>query len=135
MRALDTFWRQDICNLHDVNRALMVLLPKTSDATCLKHFRLISLIHTIGKLNAKLLVNRLVSKLPDLVHPSQSAFIKWHFIQDNFKYVQAAARVLHVRKRPSLLLKVDIAQAFDLVAWSFLNELLQHLRFPHPWID
>jgi hypothetical protein len=76
MRALDAFWRQDMRNLHDVNGVLMVLLSKITDATCLKYFRLISLIHTVGKLIAKLMKNRLAPKLPDLVHQSQSAFIK-----------------------------------------------------------
>jgi hypothetical protein len=76
VRALDAFWQQDKHNLHDLNGVLMVILPKTSDATCLKQFRPISLIHIIGKLIAKLLANRLTPRLPDLVHPSQSAFIK-----------------------------------------------------------
>jgi hypothetical protein len=35
IRALDTFWRHDMHNLHDVNGALMVLLPKTVEATSL----------------------------------------------------------------------------------------------------
>jgi hypothetical protein len=109
MRALDAFCWEDMCNLHDVNGALMVLLPESSDGTSLKQFRSISLIHIVGKLISKLLANRLAHQLPDLIHLSQSAFIKWCFIQDNFKYVQAAARLLHVRKKPSLLLKVDIA--------------------------
>jgi hypothetical protein len=50
--------------------------------------------------------------------------MKGRFIQDNFKYVQASARFLYLRKRPSLLLKIDIARAFDFVAWSFLIEIL-----------
>jgi hypothetical protein len=76
MRALDAFWRQDMCNLHDVDGALMVLLPKISEATSLKQFRPISLIHNVGKLISKLLTNRLAPRLSDLVHPSQSAFSK-----------------------------------------------------------
>jgi hypothetical protein len=32
-------------------------------------------------------------------------------------------------KRPSLLLKVDITQTFDSVAWPFLLDVLQHLGF------
>jgi hypothetical protein len=54
-------------------------------------------------------------------------------MQDNFKYMQSAVKLLHARKRPTLLLKVDIAH--DSVAWSFLFEVLQYLGFPRQWID
>jgi hypothetical protein len=52
--------------------------------------------------------------------------------------VQWTARRLHAKKKPSLLLKIDIAQAFDSVAWPFLLELLQHMGFPNAardWIS
>jgi hypothetical protein len=122
-------------NLHEVNGGLMVFLPKTAESTNLKQFQPISLIHSMGKLISKLLANRLTPRLPELVHPSQNAFIKKHFIQDNFRYVQSATKLLHVRKRPALLLKVDIARAFYSMTWTFLLEVSQHMRFPRPWID
>ena len=34
-----------------------------------------------------------------------------------------------------MLLKVDIAKAFDSVAWPFLIEVLQHIGFPRRWIN
>jgi hypothetical protein len=114
----------DTWNFHDVNGALMVLLPKTTEASVIKDFHPISLIHIVGKLFSKVLVNRLMPKLANLVHPSQSAFIKHRFIQDNFKFVQASAKLLHARKWSSLLLKIDIACDFDLVAWSFLLKII-----------
>jgi hypothetical protein len=109
-------------NLHYVN-----------GASTLRQYRPISLIHYMDKLISKLLSNRLAPRLSELVHPSQIAFIKHRFIQDNFKYVQSAAKLLHVRKRHSLLLKVDIAQAFDSIAWPFLLEVLKHLGFSLAW--
>jgi hypothetical protein len=35
-----------------------------------------------------------------------------------------------MRRVPSLLLKVDIARAFDSVARPFLLEILEHMGFP-----
>jgi hypothetical protein len=93
----------------------------------------ISLIHSMGKLISKLLSNMLAPQLSELVHSSQNAFIKHRFIQDKFKYVQLAAKILHVRKRPSLLLKVDVARAFDSIAFPFLLDVLKHLGFPMSW--
>jgi hypothetical protein len=39
---------------------------------------------------------------------SQSAFVKDRYIQDNFRFVQGSARLLHASKESYLLLKVDI---------------------------
>lgn len=50
------------------------------------------------------------------VHDNQSAFIKGRSIHDNFRYVHSTAKDLHARKKPRLLLKIDIAKAFDSVA-------------------
>jgi hypothetical protein len=65
---------------------------------------------------------------------NQSAFIKDRSISDNFRAVQLACRWLHSKKFASVLLKVDIAKAFDSVAWPFLLEVLQHIGFPRRWM-
>jgi hypothetical protein len=52
--------------------------------------------------------------------------------------VQWTTRRLHAKKKPSLLLKIDITRAFDSVAWPFLLELLQHMGFSNAvrdWIS
>jgi hypothetical protein len=43
--------------------------------------------------------------------------------------------MLHAKKRPSLLLKIDIAHAFDSVAWPCVLDILRHLGFPNSWLD
>jgi hypothetical protein len=117
------------CAVHGSNDSLMVLLPKTPQAESLKDYRPISLIHGIGKL---ILANRLATVIGPMVHPSQSAFIKGHSIHESFRFVHSSAR-LHVKKKPTVLLKVDLAKAFDSVAWSFLMEIFEHLGFSAAW--
>jgi hypothetical protein len=85
------------------------------NVVAIKYNQSISLVHVIGKLFSKVLANQLAPLLGELVHASQTMFIKGHFIQDNFKFVQAVAKLLHSRKQPYLLLKVDIVQGFDSV--------------------
>ncbi|XP_073361955.1 uncharacterized protein [Aegilops tauschii subsp. strangulata] len=111
-----------------LNRAIIVMLPKQSGATKLTDFRPISLIHSVAKLIAKVVSIRLVGVLDQLVSPSQSAFQKKKGIHDSFLYVQNTIRMFQRKKSPALLLKIDIAKAFDLVSWEYLLELLQ--RFP-----
>jgi hypothetical protein len=83
----------------------------------------------MGKLISKVLANRLAIRIGELVQPSQSAFIIDRVIHDNFKYDQAATKLLHARKLPTLLLKVDLAQALDSVTWPFLIEVMDYMGF------
>jgi hypothetical protein len=45
------------------------------------------------------------------------------------------ATLLHMCKRLSIHLMVDIAKAFNTEGWAFLLELLQHLRFSLHWCN
>jgi hypothetical protein len=94
----------------------MVLLPKCDDASSMKNYRPISLMHSFAKLFMKVLATRLASRIDELVGIEQSAFIKGRCIQDNFTYVRALLRRLHRSKTPSLLMKLDISKAFDSVS-------------------
>jgi hypothetical protein len=130
MAAFDAFWHMDMRNLSSINDALLTLIPKSVEAKCIKDYRPILHIHCLGKLFSKVLVTRLASRLPSLVHGSQSAFIKGRFIQDNFRYVESSTKLLHNHKRPCLLLKVDISRSFDSVTWPFYLELIHHMGCP-----
>lgn len=66
---------------------------------------------------------------------SQSAFIKTRSIHDNFLYVKNAVRSLHKSKSAALLLKLDIAGAFDSVSWGYMFELLSAMGFGPRWCD
>jgi hypothetical protein len=130
MVAFDAFWHLDIRNMHIVNDALLVLLPKSTQAITVKEFRPISLIHVIGKLVSKVLSNRLAPRLSKLVWVNQSAFVEGRAIHDNFKMVQLSTKLLHAWRMSCLLLKIDIARVFDSVVWPFLLDVMQHMGFP-----
>lgn len=103
-----------------LNEVLITLLSKKQDASTLFDYRPISLIHLLAKLFAKVLSLWLAPHLAEVVSVNQSAFIAGHCIHDNFHLVQEMARHLHCRKLLRVLLKLDIARAFDLVSWPFL---------------
>ena len=43
--------------------------------------------------------------------------------------VQQTARFLHRLKEPQVMLKFDIARAFDSVSWGFLFQILRKMGF------
>ena len=114
---------------------MIVLLPKKDGATSMADYRPISLIHSIAKLIAKVLSMRRPPISSTLILSAQTAFQRSKCIHDSFLYVQNAVRALHRRKTPALLLKLDIAKAFDSISWEYIFELLQKMGFPARWRD
>jgi hypothetical protein len=119
--------------LGQLNSVLITLIPKRECAVDLKDFRPISLVHSFAKLIAKIMALRLAPRMADLVGRNQSAFIRGRCIQDNFVLVQQSIRLLHQRKVPSLLLKLDVARTFDSVSWPFLLSVLRQRGFGPRW--
>jgi hypothetical protein len=135
VRAFQAISVMDYLSFHHLNEALVTLLPKVDILEGLGDYRPISLIHSFGKIFAKVLANRFAPTLPHLISPNQSAFIKGRQIQDNFRYVMGTARTLSIRKSPSVLFKIDLAKAFDSVNWVFLLELLSAVGRPLRWTN
>ena len=133
LTAVSAVWSRKMRNFEQLNSAYITVLPKKEDATNIKDFRPISLVHSFAKLITKLLANRLAGRLNQMVSPNQSAFIKGRFIQNNFMLVQQTACFLHQQKQARILLKLDITKAFDSVSWPFLLEIMKHLGFGPVW--
>jgi len=135
MHAFNAFWALDYRSFHHLNEAFMILLRKKEQPSEISDYRPISLIHSFEKLLSKCLTLRLAPWLQRLVQPNQSAFIRGRSIHDNFRTVRLNCVAIHKARLPCVLLKVDIAKAFDSVDWSFLLEILQHMGFPRRWRD
>jgi hypothetical protein len=135
MRAFHSFWSLDQKSIFLINQAYVVLLKTKEDAKEVKDCCPISLVHSFNKLLAKLLARRIASHLHEMVKPNWSTFIKGRSIHDKFMVVQSTTNLLHVRKRPGMHLKIDIAKAFDSVGWAFLIDLLNHYDYSQRWTD
>jgi hypothetical protein len=118
-----------------LNQALLTLLPKHAGASTLRDYRPISLIHLVAKLFAKVLALRLAPKLDKLVSPIQNAFIASRSLHDNFVLVRQSARLLHQLRSPRLLIKLDLARAFDSLSWPFLFEALRQYGFGDRFLE
>jgi len=135
MAAVSAVWSRKFANFELLNSAFITLLPKKEDASSIKDYRPISLVHSFAKLVTKILANRLAVTLDQLISPNQSAFIKGRFILDNFMLVHQTTKFLHKQKQPRILLKLDINKAFDSVSWPFLLDVMKRLGFGPVWCD
>lgn len=100
---------------HGLNQAVLILLPKTSDASTLRDYHPINIIHIFAKVVVKTLVSRLSPKLGGSVEENQCTVIKKRCIHDNFMLVQQT-RYLHQMGESHAMLKLDITHAFDSVS-------------------
>ncbi|GJX86241.1 RNA-directed DNA polymerase, eukaryota, reverse transcriptase zinc-binding domain protein [Tanacetum coccineum] len=103
------------------------------DANMVKDFRPISLIGSIYKIIAKILTNRLVGVLGDIVNEVQSAFISERQILDGPFILNEIMQWCRRRKKQSLIFKVDFEKAYDSVRWDFLDDILVKFGFGIKW--
>ncbi|GJY71904.1 RNA-directed DNA polymerase, eukaryota, reverse transcriptase zinc-binding domain protein [Tanacetum coccineum] len=106
---------------------------KNPDANMVKDFRPISLIGSIYKIIAKILTNRLVGVLGDIVNEVQSAFISERQILDGPFILNEIMQWCRRRKKQSLIFKVDFEKAYDSVRWDFLDDILVKFGFGIKW--
>ncbi|GJT55584.1 RNA-directed DNA polymerase, eukaryota [Tanacetum coccineum] len=118
-----------------INSSFIALILKSQGANMVKDFRPISLIGSIYKIIAKLLVNRLVTVLDGLVNEVQSAFIANCQILDGPFILNELIHWWKAKKKRSMIFKVDFKKAFDSVRWDFLNDILKNFGFGLRWRD
>jgi hypothetical protein len=98
-------------------------------------FRPICLQNCTLKVLTKVLTTRLQTEIPKLIDINQTGFIRGRSISDTFVYAMELVQVCHKRKKPTIVLKLDFAKAFDTVNWDGLFRVLRARRFPDLWID
>jgi hypothetical protein len=88
----------------------------------------------ILKIITKVLANRLKPLLPIMISSEQTSFIEGLQFLDGIILAHEMIHSLKKTKTPSMLLKVDLAEAYDKVDWSFLKAVLMAFGFHHDWV-
>lgn len=132
MEFLQAFHGSQI-QLERLNRSHMVLIPKKPGATEANAFRPISLQNCCIKILTKILTTRLQSQISRLVDIDQTGFIRGRSITENFVYAMELVQCCHKRKKPTMVIKLDFAKAFDTVSWEALEVVLRARGFNLQW--
>ncbi|KAL9682343.1 hypothetical protein QQ045_014139 [Rhodiola kirilowii] len=121
-----------------INETLIVLIPKVHKVERVEELRPKSLCNVIMKIITKVLANRLKIILPNIISPSQSAFIKGRLITDNIVVAHEVAHFIkgrNAQKNGFPSLKLDLSKAYDRVEWHFVMEMMLKMGFAEAWVN
>nr|GEY31380.1 RNA-directed DNA polymerase, eukaryota, reverse transcriptase zinc-binding domain protein [Tanacetum cinerariifolium] len=118
---------------NECNSNFIALIPKILDANMGKDFRPISLSGSLYKIIAKILANRLVGVLGDIVNGVQYAFVADRQILDGPFIFDEVLHWCRRKKKHTLIFKVDFEKAFDSVRWDFVDDVLNKFGFGKRW--
>lgn len=108
------------CISPELNFTYLALIPKNKNPYCVIEFRPISLCNILYKIISKVLANKLKVILPDIISPTQSAFIPGQLITDNTLAAYETLRTMQSRmygKTGFMAIKLDMSNAYDRVEW------------------
>lgn len=120
------------------NDTVIVLIPKVKSPDKLKDLRPISLCTVLYKLVSKVLANRLKKILPEIISPSQSAFVPGRLITNNVLLAYEMTHYLQARRRGRegvAAIKLDMSKAYDRVEWGFLEKIMFQMGFHERWVQ
>ncbi|XP_010495447.1 PREDICTED: uncharacterized protein LOC104772543 [Camelina sativa] len=117
------------------NATILALIPKKPGASSIKDYRPISCLNTLYKVVSKLLVAKIKPILPSLILPNQTAFLTDRLLLENTVLAAEIVNGYHKSQGPKrIVIKVDIAKAFDTLSWDFLFTCLKALEIPNQYL-
>ena len=86
----------------------------------------------------RFLENRLKVVLPDIISPTQSAFVPGRMITNNVLLAYEITHMMHRKKGGRdgyVAVKLDMSKAYDRVEWQFLEQMMIRMGFARQWVS
>ena len=120
-----------------LNETHICLIPKCQSPKSLNNYRPISLCNSIYKVVSKIIVARLQPFLDKIISPVQAAFVPGRKGLDNIIIAQELIHSIDKKKGRMgfMVVKIDLAKAYDRLEWSFIHKVLIAFHFPQSLIE
>nr|GEZ80862.1 hypothetical protein [Tanacetum cinerariifolium] len=116
----------------EINHTFIPLIPKISTPLRVNDYRPISCCNVLYKCISKILTNRIIAGINEVVSENKSAFVPGRRIAENILITQELMHNYHRDQGPPrCAFKIDIQKAYDTVDWRFLANILKCFGF-HP---
>nr|XP_009761667.1 PREDICTED: uncharacterized protein LOC104213819 [Nicotiana sylvestris] len=119
-----------------VTHTNLVLLPKKKEVMTFVDMRPISLSNFVNKIFSRVIHDRLVELLPNIISEEQAGFVNGRSIVENVLLTQEIITDIRLRTKagPNVVIKLDIEKAYDKLSWLFLTKTLRKVGFPETFI-
>ncbi|VFQ73390.1 unnamed protein product [Cuscuta campestris] len=108
----------------------IILIPKMEGAKAIGDFRPIALSTFFSKMLSRIMANRLAPLLNKLFSPEQAGFQKGKGIEEHILLTNELMHKLESKVRGgNVMIKLDMAKAFDKMSWSYIGAVLQGFGF------
>jgi hypothetical protein len=108
--------------LFSLNFGMIILLPKSREATCIQQYRPICLLNVSFKIFTKVAANRISRIAQKVISPSQTAFLSGRNIIGVI-VLHEMVHEMHRKKQNGLILKIFFEKAYD-NNWSFVQQTI-----------
>ena len=115
--------------------SFLALIPKEPNSTNFDRYNPISLCNLSYKILIKILENRMKKLLPEIISENQGGFVPKRKITDNVIIIQEAIHSSIQRKERGMIVKLDMANAFDRVNHNFLAADFKKFGFSINFIE
>lgn len=120
------------------NYTHLCLIPKIPEPKTISDLRPVSLCSVVYKIVSKIMVKRLQPWMPEIISPTQSAFVSERLMTDNTTIAHELIHSLGESRSEAsqyMMVKTDMSKAYNRVEWGYLRSLLVALGFDSKWVQ